>query len=117
MSFGEATSRDEYVAEQCKLAVLENLGEDTFVPALVLLIRRLRAGYAQKCSRQSQEMNGHGIGSDPTLPPQTSAPPSFMSSQQQQFEDPQKLPDYNKLRKLGVDNRAMDAIRDLFGDL
>eukprot|EP00505_MAST-04D_sp_SCG-Rhode-Island_P001758 Stramenopile-MAST_4_protein_1758 len=117
VSSGEATSRDEYVAEQCKLAVLENLGEDTFVPALVLLIRRSRAGYAQKCSRQSQEMNGHGIGTDPALPPQTSAPPSFMSSQQQQFEDPQKLPDYNKLRKLGVDKRAMDAIRDIFGDL
>ncbi len=138
----EATTREHWVRKHCKAAIKENFPTEIFVPTLITFLKRMRNEFAQKClmtqedpameyqrkKEQAMMMNDNNID-----PPQEM--PAFMKQQLMNenqhggggmaqgndvFGDADNVEhmetvDYNRLRQLGVDQMAMNAIRDLFG--
>ena len=138
----EATTREHWVRKHCKAAIKENFPTEIFVPTLITFLKRMRSEFAQKClmtqedpameyqrkKEQAMMMNDNNID-----PPQEM--PAFMKQQLMNenqhggggmaqgndvFDDADNVEhmetvDYNRLRQLGVDQMAMNAIRDLFG--
>ena len=127
----EAMEREHWVRKHCKAAIKENFPAKIFVPTLITFLKRMRNEFAQKCLFDPIEPTAHNRrhnadfgGAD--VP---SEMPSFMREQiiSENYEegDGEMLGDannvehinevnYNRLRELGVDQMAMDAIKDLF---
>ena len=128
----EAMEREHWVRKHCRAAIKENFPANIFVPTLITFLKRMRNEFAQKClldpvdpAAQRGTHNPKFDGAD--LP---SEMPSFMREQIigegyeqggseifRETNDAEHMSEvnYNRLRELGVDEMAMDAIKDLVG--
>jgi hypothetical protein len=130
----EATEREHWVRKNCKAAIKENFPPSIFVPTLITFLKRARNEFTQKCEmkqvdlaedyhrKKASEMKEENVNG---AVPQ--GMPAFMKKQiidadngDNIFDSANNVEhmeevDYNRLRELGVDQMAMNAIKDLLG--
>ena len=107
----EAKRREFYVRKHCKAAFLENFKPKGFVPTLIMFLRSMRRRFSQKCLAESSAGKPPpGVGGG------GATVPSWVKKKVETVDSEGGInPDYNQLRQMGVDERAMKAIRDLLG--